>query len=87
MSLVSSNVNTYIPVILPRIKIMSDKQNELDLIMKQHKLTARQVGVMLNREPHTVRCWRSKWEGRSIPEHALELLKLRIAQAASEAAK
>lgn len=47
---------------------------ELDKIMRDHNLTARDVGKLLNREPHTVREWRCK-SGRQIPTLALALLK------------
>lgn len=47
---------------------------ELDKIMRERNLTARQVGTLLNREPHTVREWRCK-SGRKIPALALALLK------------
>ena len=49
-------------------------------LMADHRLTARQVGDILGRKPHTVRCWKSAWEDRAIPEHALALLELRIAR-------
>ena len=50
---------------------------ELDKIMREHDLTARQVGALLNREPHTVREWRCK-SGRQIPALALALLKSKL---------
>jgi len=57
---------------------MTDRTVALDALMRAHKLTARQVGDMLGRKPHTVRCWRSKWRGRVIPTIALELLRTRL---------
>lgn len=47
-------------------------------MMREHKLTARQVGDMLNRTPKTIRNWRSSAD-RPIPEHALTILRARIA--------
>lgn len=58
---------------------MTDRTTELDALMRQHNLTARQVGDMLSRTPHTVRCWRCRTETNTIPAHALDLLKLKIA--------
>lgn len=46
--------------------------------MREHQLTARQVGELVQREAHTVRCWRSPGSGRVIPAHMLELLKLKL---------
>jgi hypothetical protein len=57
---------------------MSTRTQQLDALMKKHSLTAREVGDLIGREPHTVRCWRSAWEGRVIPEHTLEVLKMKI---------
>lgn len=57
---------------------MHARTHELDALMKAHKLTAPKVGKLLGRDAHTVRCWRSKWEDRIIPEHMLELLKLKL---------
>jgi hypothetical protein len=47
-------------------------------LMSSYGLTARQVGELLNRTPHTVRVWKSSWEKRVIPEHALALLEMRL---------
>lgn len=53
-------------------------RNELDRIMAQHGLTARQVGDVVGRKPHTVRQWRANVGGRGIPAQTLELLRLKI---------
>jgi hypothetical protein len=51
-----------------------DRRTELDRIMRERGLTARDVGDILDREPHTVREWRCM-SGRQIPALALALLK------------
>ena len=58
---------------------MKTRKERLCELMTQHKLTAREVGKMLNRSRHTVLCWRSKWEDREIPAHTLELLEIKLA--------
>ena len=57
---------------------------ELNRIMTESKLTARQVGALLGRDAHTVRNWRSSSD-RTIPAHALELLRVKLAAAATGA--
>ncbi|WP_036041572.1 helix-turn-helix domain-containing protein [Bradyrhizobium yuanmingense] len=61
---------------------MTSRTQELDILMREHDLTARQVGEMLGRTPHTVRVWRSKYEQRVIPEHTLAFLRMKIAERA-----
>lgn len=61
---------------------MHTRTKELDTIMRVNKLTPTQVGEMLNRTPQTVRVWRAVTEDRIIPEHALEVLRLRLELAA-----
>lgn len=51
-----------------------DRAAELDQIMRDRNLTARDVGALLNRDAHTVREWRCKSD-RQIPALALTLLK------------
>lgn len=58
--------------------LVGDRTQRLRALMTQHGLTARQVGEVLNRTPHTVRCWRCSWDARTIPEHALALLEIRF---------
>jgi hypothetical protein len=58
-----------------------ERSKELDALMREHKLTARQVGEMVGREPKTVRNWRSSAD-RPIPMHALQLLKSCLAEKA-----
>ncbi len=50
----------------------------LDRIMREHALTCRQVGAMLNRDLRTVRNWRSR-AGGEIPEYALQILQAKLA--------
>lgn len=54
------------------------RTERLRSLMADHHLTARQVGNILNRTPHTVRCWRSTWDERAIPEHALTVLEMKL---------
>ncbi|WP_441253657.1 helix-turn-helix domain-containing protein [Bradyrhizobium sp. 613_E4_N2_2] len=61
---------------------MNARTERLRALMAQHNLTSRQVGEILKRSTHTVRCWRSRWEDRAIPEHALALLEIRLAERA-----
>ena len=56
---------------------MSDRQAELDRLMTEHALTARQVGDVVGRKPHTVRTWRCNG-GRDIPLALLRLLKFHL---------
>lgn len=58
---------------------MTSRTERLNSLMRDHKLTARQVGELLNRTPHTVRVWRSRTKDRVIPAHTLEVLELRLA--------
>ena len=58
---------------------MHERTKQLDDLMRDHDLTARDVGEMLDRTPHTVRVWRSKYDARVIPPHALEVLRLKLA--------
>jgi hypothetical protein len=61
--------------------MMVDRTAVLDALMREHGLTARKVGELVRRKPHTVRCWRSKWVGRVIPEQTLELLQFKLQRA------
>lgn len=65
---------------------MNTRTKQLDALMKEHGLTARQVGEMIGRTAHTVRVWRSKYEHRVIPEHTLSHLLVKIAERAGGAA-
>jgi len=47
-------------------------------LMDDHKLTAAQVGALIGRKAHTVRVWRSVTEDRIIPEHTLEVLRMKL---------
>jgi len=57
---------------------MHERTKQLDQLMKDHDLTARRVGELLGRTPHTVRVWRSRTTKRPIPAHALELLRAKL---------
>ncbi|BAO20649.1 hypothetical protein [Pseudomonas phage PPpW-3] len=57
---------------------MTTRTEQLHKLMAAHDLTTEQVGELLNRRPQTVRIWRCKSDGRQIPEHSLELLRVKI---------
>lgn len=59
---------------------MDKRTKELRRLMKAHKLTATAVAGLLNRSEQTVRIWRCKNADRIIPEHSLELLRMKVAQ-------
>jgi hypothetical protein len=59
---------------------VKDRTKRLKKLMKDHGLSTADVGEMLSRTPHTVRCWRCQWEARVIPAHTLELLEVKISQ-------
>lgn len=54
---------------------MHDRTQALDALMRERALTARQVGALVDREPHTVRVWRCEGGGRVIPATVLALLQ------------
>lgn len=62
------------------MKTMNSRTKELDSLMREHGKTARQVGELLGRTPHTVRVWRSRTADRIIPEHTLEVLRMKLAR-------
>ncbi|MCH8506468.1 MAG: hypothetical protein LAT50_19450 [Ectothiorhodospiraceae bacterium] len=51
-----------------------DRREHLLRLMNDYRLTCRQVAVMLDRKPHTVRCWRCGH--LPINDHTLALLEL-----------
>ncbi|QMP19214.1 hypothetical protein [Pseudomonas phage Persinger] len=59
---------------------MTTRTEQLHQLMAEHGLTPAKVGELLNRKPQTVRIWRCKDDRREIPEHALELLRVKVAQ-------
>lgn len=59
---------------------MTSRTEQLHQLMAAHDLTPEKVGELLNRKPQTVRIWRCKSDSRTIPEHALELLKTKVLQ-------
>jgi hypothetical protein len=50
--------------------------------MREHNLTAEQVGHLIGRTSKTIFNWRLS-EGQVIPVHALELLRVKIAAGVS----
>lgn len=57
---------------------MDSRTAELDRIMRDNNMTARQVGNLIGRTPKTVRNWRGS-DARTIPAQALELLRAKLA--------
>lgn len=51
-----------------------DRQQHLIRLMGKHRLSCPDVAAMLDREPHTVRCWRAGIN--PITDHTLALLEL-----------
>lgn len=65
---------------------MEDKNcTRLRVLMAKHRLTAEQVGKMVNREAGTVYQWRRGY--REMPDEMLELLDRKLAPAAGEVAE
>lgn len=58
---------------------MTSRTEQLRDLMAAHKLSVAQVGAILHRTPTTVRIWRCKDDRRQIPEHALQLLRTKVA--------
>ncbi len=60
------------------------RTERLRKLMTNHKLKAKDVGLLLNRSPGTVRIWRCQTGegGREIPEQSLELLEIKLKQGA-----
>lgn len=59
------------------------RTEELHELMRQHRLSADDVARLLHRSPFTVRAWRCEGPTaarQTIPEHMLDLLKLRLQQ-------
>lgn len=59
---------------------MHQNTTQLLEIIASNNLTTKDIAELLGRTNQTVRIWRSKNEGRVIPDHQLELLKLKLAQ-------
>lgn len=57
---------------------MNERTEQLRDIMSAHRLSAAEVGEILNRNPQTVRVWRSKYDARIIPADALNVLKFTL---------
>lgn len=55
------------------------RTERLRQLMAEHQLNAPQVATILNRQPNTVRVWRSaKVAGKIIPANVLELLEFKL---------
>jgi hypothetical protein len=61
---------------------MDNRTAELRRLMREHNLTAEQVGHLIGRTSKTIFNWRLS-EGQVIPVHALELLRVKIAAGVS----
>lgn len=61
---------------------MNTNTEKLRALMRQHRLSAADVGRLLGRAPHTVRVWRVRNTTRPIPDNTLELLTLKLQQGA-----
>lgn len=62
---------------------MHERTEKLHTLMRQHRLRCADVGRMVGRAPATVRIWRVGTDhGRVIPQNELELLELKLQQAA-----
>lgn len=59
---------------------MQDRTKRLRELMNAHKLKAADVGEMLGRSAQTVRVWRCKHDARTIPNDALKVLEMTLAQ-------
>lgn len=59
---------------------MASRTEQLIELMREHQLTIEKVAELLNRSTQTVRIWRCQTDKRSIPEHSLELLRVKVAQ-------
>lgn len=55
--------------------------------MRRHRLSAPGVATMLGRKPNTVRVWRVAKTSRPIPDDALQLLALKLADRKRQAAR
>lgn len=51
-------------------------------LMAQYRVSCRQVAELVDRKPHTVRCWRSG--ANPMPDHTLALIELGLQIRAGE---
>jgi len=58
---------------------MNTRTRKLLQLMSDHRLKSPEVAAMLNRNPQTVRLWRSN-VARTIPADALELLEIKLSR-------
>lgn len=61
---------------------MHERTAKLIDLMQAHKLSAADVGRILEKAPQTVRVWRCKGEEKVIPTNELRLLELELAKKA-----
>lgn len=61
-----------------------NRTKELDRLMRDKGLNARQIGELIGRSPKTVRNWRSSRD-RTIPENTLAVLRAKLAEGAGAA--
>lgn len=62
--------------------IIPNRTRALRALMQKHRLTAADVGRILDRSPTTVRIWACRHDARTIPATALRLLELELERAA-----
>lgn len=67
-------------------KNVHHRTQRLITLMKEHDVTPKEVGELLGRTPQTVRVWRSAYELRTIPEHTLDALELKLSSARPQVA-
>lgn len=60
-----------------RFHVYEERRERLIELMDEHQLTCRQIGQWLDREPQTVRAWRSG--NCPITDHTLALLEIIVA--------
>lgn len=58
---------------------MNSRTAKLRELMSAHNLNDDTVAELIGRKPHTVTIWRSRKARRTIPEHTLALLELKLA--------
>lgn len=58
---------------------MTTRAEELRQLMADNNLSVADVAELLTRKPMTVRIWRCATGKRAIPQHSLDLLKLKLA--------
>ncbi|QJB21788.1 transcriptional repressor [Xanthomonas phage FoX5] len=64
---------------------MHPRTEQLNKLMRDYSVTASEVGELINRKTHTVNVWRGCTKDRIIPDHTLEVLRIRLAERAVKA--